>query len=388
MIRLKITGNIVPPIKRLISASWIPEHQSKSIYAWLFMLIFFFLKYIDVDGAKFNVTEFSLAILSTLIFLALYFASYWVKNTWAIVIAFGIFALGLIWAPFNSGASVFIVFSAAACAAIQPAKRAYRVLGYILVSLVADAYVFKLSWDFLAPTLIVSIAIGFATIMQSTLRRSREKLIRSQEEVAHLATIAERERISRDLHDLLGHTLSLITIKAELAGKLLDRDLQACRQEISDIEKTARNALSEVRSAVTGYRQVGFTQELANAASCLSAANIMLTTQIDDVRLSATAENIFSLALREAITNVARHSDANRCDIQLGIDGNWIVLKIKDNGTKLDDNTEVTPGNGLVGMRERVAGIGGKIILEVKHGLSLQIQLPNDNNKNQQRALA
>jgi len=368
--------------KRLINESWLPAHQSKSIYAWLIMLIFFFLKYIDT---QFNTLELSLAILCTLAFIPLYLASFWVKGKSGIVIALAICLLGLAWAPINPGASVFIIFSAASCACIQPTKLAYAVLALIVVLLIAVSITFKLSLDFLVPSLIVSISIGAATIMQATLRRSRDKLIRSQEEVAHLATIAERERISRDLHDLLGHTLSLITIKAELAGKLLTRDPQACQQEISDIEKTARNALSEVRSAVTGYRQVGFTHELASAASCLNAANIALTTRIDDVRLSASAENILSLALREAITNVARHSHAQLCEIELGTEGNWIVLKIKDNGTRLPDNAVVELGNGLVGMRERVTAIGGQLILEARHGLSLQIQLPDDKNKNQQK---
>ena len=368
--------------KRLSTESWLPEHQSKSAYAWLFMLIFFFLKYID---AKFNAIEFSLAVLSILLFLPLYLAGFWIKGKSGIFVVLAICLLGLFWAPVNPGSSVFIIFSAAACAAIQPTKLAYTVLALVLALLTAVALTFKLSADFLIPSLIVSSAIGVATIMQTTLRRSREKLIRSQEEVAYLATIAERERISRDLHDLLGHTLSLITIKAELAGKLIGRDLQACQQEINDIEKTARNALSEVRSAVTGYRQVGFTHELANAASCLSASNIGLSTHIDDVRLPAAAENILSLALREAITNVARHSQARLCEIRLGTDGNWIVLTIKDNGIQLPDNVEVKLGNGLSGMRERVAGIGGQIILEVKHGLSLRIQLPNDKNQDQQK---
>ena len=361
--------------RKILNGPYLPENQNKSAYAWLCMLLFFGLKYVNRAPGP---LEIILAVLSILAFVVLYFTNFWIKGRASMVIVLLICALGMVWAPFNPGASVFVIFSAASCASIQPIRWAYAFLGLIQVAVVIEVVLLKLSPDFWVPSFIVSVAIGIATIMQTTLRRSQEKLVRSKEEVAHLATIAERERISRDLHDLLGHTLSLITIKAELAGKLIGRDLAACQEEISDIEKTARNALSEVRAAVTGYRQIGFTHELANAASCLSAVDISLTTQIDALKLSATAENILSLGLREAITNVARHSRATHCDIQLAIEGNWIVLKINDNGTRLTAASEVSAGNGLTGMRERVSDIGGQVILEIKQGLCLQIQLPRN----------
>ena len=367
-------------IQRAIKGPRLPANQSNSAYAWLGMLVFFVWKYLDGNGSR---LEIAVALISLLIFLLLYFASFWIQGRMSYLLIASICAIGLIWAPFNPGASVFIVFSAASCAAIQSNKSAYTSLACILASVVLAVVALKLPADFWVPALVVSGAIGVATIMQSTVRRSQEKLIRSQEAVAHLATIAERERISRDLHDLLGHTLSLITIKAELAGKLIGRDVQACQQEIADIEKTARNALSEVRAAVSGYRAVGITHELAHAASCLTAADIRLTTQVDEVRLSAAAENILSLALREAVTNVARHSKAKNCSIRLASEGKWIVLTIEDNGDGLSDPNSLKPGNGLNGMRERVSAIGGQIVMTSLPGLSLQIRLPKNQTTQQ-----
>lgn len=367
-------------IQRAIKGPRLPANQSNSAYAWLGMLVFFVWKYLDGNGSR---LEIAVALISLLIFLLLYFASFWIQGRMSYLLIASICAIGLIWAPFNPGASVFIVFSAASCAAIQSNKSAYTSLACILASVVLAVVALKLPADFWVPALVVSGAIGVATIMQSTVRRSQEKLIRSQEAVAHLATIAERERISRDLHDLLGHTLSLITIKAELAGKLIGRDVQACQQEIADIEKTARNALSEVRAAVSGYRAVGITHELAHAASCLTAADIRLTTQVDEVRLSAAAENILSLALREAVTNVARHSKAKNCSIRLASEGKWIVLTIEDNGDGLSDPNSLKPGNGLNGMRERVSAIGGQIVMASLPGLSLQIRLPKNQTTQQ-----
>jgi two-component system sensor histidine kinase DesK len=360
-------------IKRIINGSWIPENQSKSSFSWLLMIAFFGWKYFIVTPSN---TEIVLAILSVLLFIALFVATYWVPASVRVAIIFAMFLLGAVWSPVNPGSATFIIFAAAKCTSIEPVKRAYQVLIVLMVLLLLETVMIKLPPDFWVPSFLVSTAMGIAGIMQGALRRSREKLIRSQEEVAHLATIAERERISRDLHDLLGHTLSLITIKAELANKLLQRDQLACQKEINDIETCARNALSEVRAAVSGYRQIGFTHELANAANCLSAAQITLSTQIDHIAMNATTENILTLALRESITNITRHSMATHCDIQLKKMGGLIVLVINDNGTKLNDHTQLTPGNGLIGMRERISHMGGQLQLIVKQGLSLQISLP------------
>ena len=186
-----------------------------------------------------------------------------------------------------------------------------------LVLLVAAAISFSIRfspYSFLIPALTMGLSVGVATVMDASLRRSREQLLRKQEEVEHLATIAERERISRDLHDLLGHTLSLITLKAELAGKLLERDAAACGREIADIEQSARNALAEVRSAVSGYRQAGLAHELANARVALASAGVTLDSALEPIALGAAAENVLALVLREAVTNILRHAGARRCD--------------------------------------------------------------------------
>jgi two-component system sensor histidine kinase DesK len=358
-------------IKRIVAGPRLPPHQSNSVYAWLIMLIFFVLKYI---GGHSGAIEITLAALTLLAFVLLYFNCFWLTGWASVAAALLMCAFGMIWAPHNPGSSVFIVFSAASCATLQPVKRAYQCMGLILLLVVIEVLTLQLTPDFWIPALVISFAIGLTTIMQTALRRSQQNLIRSQEEVAHLATIAERERISRDLHDLLGHTLSLITIKAELAGKLLGRDQQACGQEIADIEKTAREALSEVRSAVTGYRKVGFTHELASAAACLSAANILLVTHIDQITLPPACENMLTLSLREAVTNVVRHSRATQCDISLNSKDNWIVMNINDNGSTQTSTTQ--PGNGLTGMKERIAALGGQLILNISQGWSLQIRLP------------
>jgi two-component system sensor histidine kinase DesK len=193
----------------------------------------------------------------------------------------------------------------------------------------------------------------------------------AQEEIEHLAKVAERERIARDLHDVLGHTLSLIILKSELASKLADRDPARAREEIRDVERISREALSEVRQAVRGYR-AGLQQELDGAAAMLRAASIALTTQFEPVPLAAGQEAILALALREAVTNVVRHSEASHCSISLGRVGDDVRLVVSDDG----NGGVQQDGAGISGMRERIMTLGGRVVRDGSHGTTLSVTLP------------
>ena len=192
----------------------------------------------------------------------------------------------------------------------------------------------------------------------------------AQDEIEHLAKVAERERIARDLHDVLGHTLSLIILKSELASKLADRDPQRARDEIRDVERISREALSEVRQAVRGYR-AGLQQELDGATAMLRAAAIELTTECEPVPLAAGQEAILALALREAVTNVVRHSDASHCTIAMRRVDDAIRLTISDDGRGGGQD-----GAGISGMRERIATLGGSVARDGSHGTTITVTLP------------
>lgn len=167
----------------------------------------------------------------------------------------------------------------------------------------------------------------------------------------------------------------MITLKAELAGKLIERDPQACRSEIRDIEQTARKALSEVRSAVTGIRQTGFAHELATARASLAAANVGFTEQVQPCVLPAALENVLSLALREAVTNILRHAGASHCEVRMALESGMVVLRVRDNGRALQGGA-IAHGSGLSGMKERVAALGGRLALRADRGLALELSLP------------
>jgi two-component system sensor histidine kinase DesK len=194
----------------------------------------------------------------------------------------------------------------------------------------------------------------------------------AHEELEHLAKVAERERIARDLHDVLGHTLSLITLKSELARKLVDRDPERAKQEMHDVETASRAALADVREAIRGYRSDGIFAELARARTALETAGVTVECQTDPVPLSPAQESVLALALREAVTNVVRHAEARRCNVILKRNNALCTLEVADDGRGADG----PEGNGLRGMRERLEVLGGSLRLLTSNGTRLIIDLP------------
>jgi two-component system sensor histidine kinase DesK len=186
----------------------------------------------------------------------------------------------------------------------------------------------------------------------------------SHDEVRRLAALAERERIGRDLHDLLGHTLSLVALKSELAARLVDSDAGAARRELLEVGRVAREALVQVRSAVTGIRSVGLAAELASARLLLESDGIAFDYALAPVSLPADIEQVLAMALREAVTNIQRHARAQSARVELAVDGGDIVLSVRDDGR----GGEMAPGNGLSGMRERIQALGGRLRVESAPG--------------------
>ncbi|WP_229255982.1 sensor histidine kinase [Duganella fentianensis] len=354
-------------------AAWVPPAMGKAPYVWTFSLLFMVWKYYFIPP---TVLELVLLLVSVPLFLLIYFNSLWHNNLAVVPHLLGVVLIGLLWAPWNPGASCFFIFASSMCARFERGRHAYAAIVLVVASAVLAGHVLQLKQSFMLPVLIFGLPIGIASVMEGKVWRSREQLLRKQEEVAYLARIAERERISRDMHDLLGHTLSLITLKAELAGKLLERDVAACRNEIRDIEQSARTALSEVRAAVSGMRQSGFAHELAIARATLAAAQIGLREQLASCEMPAVAENVLALALREAVTNILRHGQATECMVNLQLAGAMLTLQVRDNGRSLADGSMPEFGNGLRGMQERVAALGGRLLLRVERGVTLEVALP------------
>jgi len=195
----------------------------------------------------------------------------------------------------------------------------------------------------------------------------------ANEEIEQLAAVAERERIARDLHDVLGHTLSVIVLKAELARRLIERDPARAAQEIAEVEKTARTALTEVRETIGGYRSQGLPAEMEQARNTLQSAGVALACESPLPHLHATEETVLCLAVREAVTNIVRHAHATHCSMRFAKspDG-FQTLLIADDGA----SPNLQEGNGLRGMRERVQSLGGRLSITTDPGVNLLIELP------------
>ncbi|MET9353413.1 sensor histidine kinase [Streptomyces sp. NPDC006617] len=199
----------------------------------------------------------------------------------------------------------------------------------------------------------------------------------AREELATRAVAEERLRFSRDLHDLLGHTLSVIVVKSEAARRLAPRDLDAALTQITDIESVGRQALTEVREAVTGYREGSLGTELDRARSALSAADVDPVVRRSGPPLPPQAEALLGWVVREAVTNVVRHSGASRCEIAVAGSADRVRLTVTDNGTGAAPSAQ-GPGTGLTGLRERLATAGGSLTagVEPRGGFSVTAELP------------
>ncbi|MFH9405004.1 sensor histidine kinase [Streptomyces sp. NPDC017638] len=227
---------------------------------------------------------------------------------------------------------------------------------------------------------VLALLIGFAMTGVGQLVRTTIELRKARATVAHLAANEERLRLARDLHDLLGHSLSLITLKSELAGRMLPGHPEQAARQVADIEQVSRQALVDVREAVTGYRRPRLAAELAGAQVALAAAEVVAEVPADPdlAGVPEEAESALAWALREAVTNVVRHSGADRCAVRLlrreTLDGPVLELTVEDNGS---GGSGKGPGNGLTGLTERLEKAGGTLRAgRVKQGFRLVARVP------------
>ena len=310
--------------------------------------------------------------LGLLLFLMMYFSLYWVCGWKTVALAFGVVLLGVAYLPFNSGASCFFIYAASFLAFEEKASTSFKFIAAVAAILAIELYLLHsppVAWFVDVGLLLI---IGTLNVYFSQHGRGQKKLLRAQEEIEHLAKIAERERIARDLHDVLGHTLSVIVLKSELASKLVEHDPARAKSEMADVEQTARTALAEVRQAIGGYRSNGLVAELAQARATLETAGITVECEQVPVQLPATQESVLSLAVREAVTNVVRHAHAARCRLELKTNDGVCRLSIQDDGL----GGFQPEGNGLTGMRQRVEALGGTLKRETQGGTRLHITLP------------
>jgi two-component system sensor histidine kinase DesK len=338
---------------------------------WVLYLGFFFVQPIaNNPGLKLWLLDG----LGATIFLILYWGIFLLERPRVFAHVGGMVLLGVLFLPYNAGACTFFIFAAAMVPFLVDTQvRAVAGLAAIAAIAAIEGVVLRVGGWELFWVAGFPVFVGAGNIFFAERNRMNRKLRKANEEIENLAKVAERERIARDLHDVLGHTLSVITLKSELAGKLVDRDPQRAGKEIREVEQISRQALTEVRDAIRGYRSQGLAAELAQAKSTLETAGLtVLCDAATTVKLPAVQESVLSLAVREAVTNVVRHAQARTCRMRLEQQNGSCRLEIHDDGCG-SSNGE---GNGLRGMRERVEMLGGTLNRSTEAGTTLTITLP------------
>jgi two-component system sensor histidine kinase DesK len=225
-------------------------------------------------------------------------------------------------------------------------------------------------WSLLAPFSWMPYIVSGQSIL---IGAAITGVVRQQKGLRQILKTAERERIARDLHDILGHTLSIVILKSELASRLMAHDPQRAKAEIEEVEKISRNALAEVREAISGYRSGDLRSELDKAKSTLETAGVIVEEEYDAAGLPVSHERVLALVLREAVTNIVRHAQAKRCTIRLERDQDVYRLEVKDDGR----GSVREEGMGMRGIRERVEAIGGHATWASDSGTALTITVPS-----------
>jgi two-component system, NarL family, sensor histidine kinase DesK len=313
-------------------------------------------------------------VLSIPIFLLVYLRSYW---RGAILRLLVIALLGFVLLPFNPCANTYLIFSVVVAPFVFRLYRhaiAYAVA--ILAGFGIECWILGISPNVFVLTAILCAASCVGSLFWRETFRKNDQLRISHEEIRRLAALAERERIGRDLHDLLGHTLSLIAIKAELAEKLAGRDADGAVREIADVKNIARDALKEVRVAVSGIRSAALEGEIAAARALLGSSGVELAAPHVETALPAEVETDVAMIVREAVTNIHLHSGARHAIIEIQRDAEAVLLVVRDDGK----GGITRRGNGLTGIGERVRSLAGTLDIQSSPGegtvVSARLPLP------------
>ena len=308
-------------------------------------------------------------------FLALYFLVVRLRGRRQAA-AFGLFfLLGFAYYPLNrDAAGVFVYAFVVLCLFLERLSVLFLVLAAMMAGVAAETWYFGDTAVTAEEVLLFSVVLGLSNFAYAQQERANALLERANLQIARLTQEAERERIARDLHDLLGHTLTVIAVKLDLARRLLAGDADRARNEIVEAEQTARNALAEVRDAVSGYRAEGLDAEISRARRSLLSAGVKLATTLAPVTLAPNEAHVFCFVLREAVTNVVRHAAATVCRLTMLEKEGKLYFTIEDDG----QGGPIREGNGLSGMRERLHAIGGnlKVFSSASQGTRLEITVP------------
>ena len=354
-----------------------PKHMGFFPYMWLVYLLFPIYNLTQVSGWKLVIGSGML-----IVFMITYRQVYFVQKTfilWACIQMI----LTLLFALFYNPFMIFFGFFTASAMGFAPSKKVFRILLCLLVVMLG-VFVF-INMNQLTPTSLVNIVPMFILMLLTPFGMrnfNQKKMLRNQlneanEQIKDLVKREERQRIARDLHDTLGHTLSLITLKSQLVEKLIVKNPERASTEAKEITQTSRTALKQLRELISDMRMITVEEELEQIKAILQAANIELEIKQETSAssLSPIEQNILGMCLREAVTNVVKHSKATRCIVSVRELQGELILTVEDNGIGLADQNH--DGNGIRGMKERIALIDGFVELgTINPGTLLTVKVP------------
>jgi two-component system sensor histidine kinase DesK len=355
-----------------------PEQCAGSIYSaksWIW-LVFSLYYFVPVYYMPFSAFAQVLLVGVYCIFVSLYLWAITLKpkHVWIPVTA--IVLLALVITPYSPGSSTFFSYIGFLVGFAYRTKIWLAVTGLLVAVIAAMHFKFNYPFPYFAfPALSGLITIGIIGYVEKLRMDARISQQKSHQEIEQLAVIAERERIARDLHDILGHTLSSIALKAELAEKLLEQEKhEQVKQHLSELHQIARNSLSLVRQTVSGYKHRGLSGEVMELCEKLRQNGFVVELDGDIPQLSPRAETAIILALTELTTNILRHSNGNHCQIEFKQHCDKILVRMRDNG----EVKSLVPGNGLQGIQERLNALTGDLQSSINKGCEFIISLPRN----------
>lgn len=358
-----------------------PKNPWLSIYTWI---AFCFLPFFFIFRAS-SLVEILLGISLLILFFLSYIFSFKAKS-----------GLVYMWLSFEMlinvamsllfGFVYFALFTAFFIGNIRHTVGFFIMYGlHIFTTIVAVGIGFFFKLDLLLPQLpfVILCVIGTVLLPFHLYNRNKRDNLEGQLEVAReriseLIVIEERQRIARDLHDTLGQKLSLIGLKSDLVGKLMTNENEKAKKELSDIRLTASTALKEVRELVSNMRSKKLKDELIRVQQILKAAEMEFIHHGNETfkDIPPLVENILSMCMKEAVTNVVKHSEALSCELTFIQNKSAFIIEVKDDGVGIEQKRMGLRGSGLDGMRERLEFVNGKVKIDVNNGTTLTIIVP------------
>lgn len=317
-------------------------------------------------------SELLLSAVALGIFLTVYFRSFRRAGRELVGSVALMVAIGVALVPVGGGWSILAIYPAMQAAHLRPRRAAIWAIPLCIVAFLIAGLLSRQPLIWWMPSLIMPALIGGAALSREAFYDRTRELLATQEEVRRLAGIAERERMARDFHDVIGRTLTLVALKADLVERLAVRDGQAASKEARSIGEQARAGFAEIRAALDGRGGGSLASEITASIAALEAANIRAQALGDPIAIPPDAGAVLAMTLREAVTNVIRHAGAHRCTIEVTRLAERITLTVVDDGAK----AMIVEGNGLIGMRQRLVAAGGELVIRTGADTTLIASVP------------